>query len=452
MGNWLISRAQGWKKVLHHTPSQQDRIITEALSKIENAKRRLMDYAENIGYRTTANIEQMAAETLGGVSEIRLNITEMSRNMKQGLNDIMQGMLFFNRRIDDLYEEQGRVVSMITEFYQPNNFIQAVQTALYHIGQELVFQRKLLPAPRPRTPVPYKSSNSGHISGLLRLLVPRLPGSEDHLHANLDVMAILREKYEFDNESIARSRWLLTSPQFCDWLAVPDSGIVVVHSYGEEALDGRTSAMSVLCATLTSALLRQGGSVVVIYFFCGLHANEDDGFAGPVGMIRSLAMQLLLSKAVAELNLGFTNNDGLRKDLNDENPEAFLHVLEQLISQLPAGTRVYCLLDAPHIYDTRKNGLEGDLRQVFRFLSELVYDPSLAPIFKLLVTTLFRSDVILEETAPHDLKRYPDPAIDLSAGQMDRRALTEDAIAADIMREIEDEVVMSENYRYTARD
>jgi hypothetical protein len=431
-------------------PSHQDRIITEILSKVEIAKRRLMDYAENIGYRTTVNIEQLTAKTLEGVTEIRLNIGEMSRNMRQGLNGVMQAMLYINKRIDELSDEQGRVVSMITELSQPNLYIQAVQTALYHLGQELFFKRKLLPAPRPRTPLAYRSPNSGHISELLRLLGPRPPGPQDHLDASLNLMAILRKKYDFDDESIGRSRWLLTSPRFRDWLTLPDSGALVVHSYGDVATDGRASAMSVLCATLASAFLRQGDSVVLLHFFCGLHADEEDSFSGPIGMVRSLAMQLLLSKAVPNPNLEFTDNVGLMNDLDDEAPRAFIHVLEQLITQLPPGTQVYCLLDAPGVYDTRRNGWDGELRQAFRLLSELVYDRSLAPIFKLLITTPFRSDVILEEVAPPNATQYQDPAIELTAGQIDRRPLTEEAIIADMGR-IEDDVAVSPAYRYAER-
>ena len=394
------------------------------------------------------NIEQLAVKTLEGVTEIRLNIGEMSRNMRQGLNGVMQAMLYINKRIDELSDEQGRVVSMITELSQPNLYIQAVQTALYHLGQELFFQRKLLPAPRPRTPLAYRSSStSGHISELLRLLGPRPTGHQDHLHASLDLMAILRNKYDFDDDSIGRSRWLLTSPRFRDWMALPTSGALVAHSYGEVATDGRTSAMSVLCATLASALLRQGDSIVLLHFFCGLHADEEDGFSGPIGMVRSLVMQLLLCKAIPEPDLEFTNNGGLMDDLEDGTPRAVLHVLEQLITQIPPGMRVYCLLDAPGVYDTLRNGWEDDLRLVFGLLGQLVYDNSLAPIFKLLVTTPFRSDVILEEMAPPNGNRGEDPRVDLTAGQIDRRPLTEQAIIADIGT-IEDEIVLSPTYRY----
>jgi len=416
------------------------------LSTIDIAKQRLLDYAENLGYRTTAKTEQLAAKTLEGVTELKLDVGELSRTTTQGLNHVMRAMLNIHKRMDELGDDQERMISMIAELSQPNLYIQAVQTALYHLGQEFFFQRKLLPAPssRPsrRRPLGHISSRSSHIAVLLRLLGTRPQGPEDHLHAGLDLMAVLRKNYDFDDDSIGQSRWLLTSPRFREWLTLPESAALVVHSYGTAAVDGRASAMSVLAATLTSALLRQGTlDVVPLHFFCGLHAAEEDGFSGPVGIIRSLAMQLLLSQAIPEPDLDLTSSPGLVEDLEDGVPDAFMHVLEQLVIQLPPGKRLYCLLDAPGVYDTRRNGWEEELRLALRLLNRLVYSRSLAPIFKLLITTPFRSDVILEGLTPDDTSGYPSPFMDLTAGQIDRRPLTEEAILADMVRFEDDDVV-----------
>jgi hypothetical protein len=391
------------------------------LSHVEIAKKRLVEYAETIGYRTTA-------ETLAGVREIRLKVCEMSGSMKKGFSGVTETLQFLHKSIDDLRNENAEHVSRIAQITPSNYFIQVIQTGLYHVSHDTFFQRKLLQSPRPRTPLPYRSPSSSQVSGLLRLLGPRPPGTQDHLHSSLDLEYTLRKKYNFDDESIGRSRWLLTSPRFRDWLTLPDSAALVVHSYGEAVTDGRTSAMSVLCATLSSALLRQGGNVVILHFFCGLHADEEDGFSGPIGMIRSLAMQLLLSKGIPPPNLDFTTNGELMRDLDHKAPEAFIHVLEQLITQLPPDTWVYCLLDSPGLYDTRRNGWEDELRSAIRLLNDLVYDRSLVPVLKLLVTTPFRSDVIIDGMVPPDPSRYQDPAINLMAGQIDRRPLTEEAI------------------------
>jgi len=379
------------------------------------------------------DIQQITTKTAVGISEIQLNMREMSTDVKLGFWGLMQALQSISRGIDELREENAQQRAKIADIAKQNKCIHVMQTAVCHIGYE-AFSHHLLCAPSKRLkPSPYEFTTL-YDSYCLRQLCGRSAGPRDHLHATLDIQETLGKKHQFDEESIGRSRWLLTSRKFKDWLTVPDPGALVVHSYGDLSTEGKTSAMSVFCGTLASALIQQSEKIIVLSFFCGLHDDVRDGFSGPAGMLRSIMIQFLLAKGLPEPNRSSTSSATLMRDLEAAVPDALEYLFRQRAAQLPTGARVFCLIDAADVYDTRRNRWRDDLREAFRLLARLVYDASTLPSFKLLVTTPARSDTILQEMTPPYRRRLPNPAVDMTAGEVDNRPLTEEAIVADIRR------------------
>lgn len=89
--------ALGWTRFRNKIPAEQDRIISEIISKVDNAKRKLAEYAETLGYRSIAEIEQTSARNAGEVSAMRLMLREMSSDLRLEFQRSTQALEGMNR-------------------------------------------------------------------------------------------------------------------------------------------------------------------------------------------------------------------------------------------------------------------------------------------------------------------------------------------------------------------
>ena len=197
----------------------------------------------------------------------------------------------------------------------------------------------------------YNQRPSVTMSDLLQILnVP-------HLAVVEDLELILRRSHSFTQESLGRARYLTQNDHFRYWVHPSQSYLLLVDGHFERNPQGRISAMSVLCASLSTALSAQPRTSV-LSFFCGQHVEVTDPLCGPVGMLRSLIMQLILYSnnddgANAYLHLGFfaSASPQLVFDLRDWQVGALCYIFKQLIKQLPTSMTIHVILDGIPYYE-----------------------------------------------------------------------------------------------------
>lgn len=185
-----------------------------------------------------------------------------------------------------------------------------------------------------------------------------------------DLYTTLRKHHDFSDKALAQPAYLARTERFREWLTDLHSDILLVDAHVGSETSGRTSSMSVFCATLAQSLIeysksstRPGCANFVLYHFCGLHHNKSGNLEGPSGVIRSLLGQLLQAWP-RDQPPGIQFEKSLR-DLQSGDTEADVRgacqMFQRLISVLPPSTTVHCIIDGISEFDT-------DLWQRSRYL------------------------------------------------------------------------------------
>ncbi|KAI1074234.1 hypothetical protein F5B20DRAFT_564200 [Whalleya microplaca] len=172
--------------------------------------------------------------------------------------------------------------------------------------------------------------------------------------SNDDLEVVIQERTWLGEQAYGAAQSLLQTQQFRSWLLDAGSSLLVVNGCNLAHCNKTISAMSVLVVDIISSLLEPSKDlqhpVKVIYFFCGLHGDEQEG---PVMMMRSLIMQLLLIlRPYPSLNLSFINNEQWIHDLQAGHLEALLSTLRHLCQQIPSYLTVYCFVDGVSFYES----------------------------------------------------------------------------------------------------
>lgn len=176
-----------------------------------------------------------------------------------------------------------------------------------------------------------------------------------------DLWTTLRKHHDFSDKALAQPTYLANTDRFRQWLVHPHSDILLVDAHVGSQISGKTSSMSVFCATLAQSLLeysktanQQENSDFVLYHFCGLHYNKSGNLEGPLGLIRSLLGQLL--QAWPRDNLPDAQLETNPRDIGSGQTEsevlATCQMFQRLVSVLPPGTTIHCIIDGISELDT----------------------------------------------------------------------------------------------------
>lgn len=219
----------------------------------------------------------------------------------------------------------------------------------------------------------------------------------------------------------------MTTPNFKNWLGGGRSDILLVDGHSGPAKFGKTSPMSVFCATFIASTVKLQ-STIVLHFFCGQHVTFDDPLRGPHGLLRSLICQLLLYPNTQEPNLEMLSQQELYNDLRAHELDALRHLFQQLIQQIPTGTLVFCIIDGISEYETRMNNSNEDLRSVVETLQSITHEQTqFGPTFKVLLTSANRSTEIVKQIPRQE-------QVSLRAGNVHSRPISEEAFLAEVSK------------------
>lgn len=164
-----------------------------------------------------------------------------------------------------------------------------------------------------------------------------------------DLDCVLQQASSFSPKMLGRVRYLLRMDEFISWVTEHQSSLLLIEGNLPHST-GAVTPLSVFSSTLVSSLVNSLSSIV-LFFFGGLHTDEDGtSYSGPVGLIRSLITQLLLNDKLPKPELNFLTEEFIAA-CEEENIKALSELFERLVLQVPSYTQVFCILDGLAWYE-----------------------------------------------------------------------------------------------------
>ena len=254
-------------------------------------------------------------------------------------------------------------------------------------------------------------------------------------HPNKDFERALMQKSKFSTATQGQVQSLLRHNRFIQWLNRHDPDIVLVDANIRSSGPGM-SAISVFSATFVAGMLKVHPDEVVAHFFCHSHMAPSDEWHGPNGLVRSLIVQLLMKLVKMRiLNLDFLEDRDIVLALEEHDLASLCDVLYSLVSQFPADTTVYFIIDSISSFDkgsALQNSQFKDLEIVLDWLQRIVEDSSLVPIFKVIMTNPMSSTRRMKDLLM--LREYPSRLVNLSPNNLIPMEISSRSIESHLLR------------------
>ena len=199
----------------------------------------------------------------------------------------------------------------------------------------------------------------------------------------------------------------MQDPSLHAWVKSCVSAILFVN--GNFSPSARRSPLSFVCAKLIDSIQpassgldseAQPTCIIAHSFFCGQHLTPKDPDAGIPALIRSLIAQILVTPHT-DFKVSLTKKIP-KTDLSDV--KALSAIYRDLIMQIPAGTTVFCIIDALTFHEDNK-ARRRDALALVQTLADLtescVGDEHC--IFKVLLTCPGISRALYKELAKADV-------------------------------------------------
>lgn len=208
-----------------------------------------------------------------------------------------------------------------------------------------------------------------------------------------DVEIIRRQGTNVAAEGLEHARKLMTMTHFNEWLGTDDSRLLLVDGHCQNFGNGKTSPLSVFCASLASTLA-QSESLVILQFYCGHHALGADSLpGGPLGLIKSLLGQLLHHPDdVLPQNVHLDQRLYNREDHDDV--DHLCEIFAVLFAQISPAKITICILDEIAEFEGARCGWVNGVCLVADQLNYMVHHLEGPQKLKVLMTNANKSVMI----------------------------------------------------------
>ena len=211
-----------------------------------------------------------------------------------------------------------------------------------------------------------------------------------------DSQRVMKCSHSIEESDLNKVRWLLSTDQFKCWIAHPFPNVLLVDGYCHEAGIGRTSPLSVFCASL-AATMAQIDSTIILYFFCSHHAlPEQDPIGGPSGLLRTLLTELI-TQVVVHTNPSnpyvLSTEQHFMDAVRQYDTVALCALFDRILTNIHPAKKVYCLLDNVSDFQSaiyRRYGWGEQIHYIIQTLRRLADRPRPGPPLKLLLTSANR--------------------------------------------------------------
>lgn len=239
----------------------------------------------------------------------------------------------------------------------------------------------------------------------------RLLVSKDHLLRHLrlseigsvgeDIERIRRQGINVASEGLEKARRLMSMAEVNDWLSKDKSRLLLVDGHSKHLGNGKTSPLSVFCASLASTLA-QSESMIILQYFCGHHALDSDGLsAGPLGLVQSLLAQLLRQPDDI-LPESLDLDKELCNRVDHEDIDNLCEVFGVLFSQINPTKITICILDEIAEFEGDWGGWGDGMSLIAVQLREMVHTFDGPQMLKVLMTSADKSTVVSQRLKQED--------------------------------------------------
>lgn len=187
--------------------------------------------------------------------------------------------------------------------------------------------------------------------------------------------------------------------QFNEWMQKDASRLLLIDGHCKTLSNGKTSPLSVLCASLASNFA-ESDSLVVLQYYCGHHGLDSNGVpAGPLGLIKSLLAQLL-QKPDNILPQKLEVDKELYDRVIPDDVDSLCELFGVFFSQTDPHKITLCIIDEIAEFEGELGGWGPDMTLVAHQLRWIVHRYQGPQRLKVLMTSANKSAVvsqILEE-------------------------------------------------------
>lgn len=202
-------------------------------------------------------------------------------------------------------------------------------------------------------------------------LITVLNGANAALDAEEDLKTMLRKSHSMQPEGLDRANSLLSHGQFKEFMAQENPALLLIDGHCRDDGMGRTSPLSVWCASFIAAL-KQSPSVAAVHFFCGLHTRSGRDLSGPLGLAKSLAGQMLAydNTIMDAAPLYLASDIAERAEKNDIG--AICEIIKSLLLRLGHSKVVFCVVDNVCEFESTWGNWQKDLTVIFEALYSFI--------------------------------------------------------------------------------
>ncbi|KAF2440888.1 hypothetical protein P171DRAFT_523914 [Karstenula rhodostoma CBS 690.94] len=412
-GNWM-QRVR--KQLPPHEAQQVERITTT----VENMKTQLTNRMKVLSlerdvntYKNTQAIKTEVQATRYHVNNVEVDVNNISHNTRATQQtaekiylqsqDIRTQLTGVGTSINNATANLDRYVeaSVARQFErwkqefnsgllgmqkENQDLVGMIQTSIYQfMGEKMNAERLgwlLRPSPQPQ-PLAYKSIDVP-LDQLTHVL------NVDPTPMLAETQSMLRLTHAMQPQGLEKVRSLISAEQFSSWMGLPFPNVLLVDGHCRDQGQGRTSPLSIFCASL-AATLAQTGSNIVLHFFCGHHSNPQyDAVSGPAGILRSLITQLILYPNACTMPAVAMEQSMWEAVARHEVP-ALLALFEQILLSLPPSKTIYTILDNVSDYQGSLNDYARPTMHILQYLHRLADERRPGPRLKLLMTSANRT-------------------------------------------------------------
>ncbi|KAJ4301333.1 hypothetical protein N0V90_003425 [Kalmusia sp. IMI 367209] len=200
---------------------------------------------------------------------------------------------------------------------------------------------------------------------------------------------ILRQSTTMQPDGLAKVRTLVSMDQFLNFVTTPYPNVLLVDGYCRESGIGRTSPLSIFCASL-AATLAYAESNIVLHFFCEHHGRPNDPICGPGGLLRSLITQMILYPNAMD-SRSVSMEPSMWDATNNFDVSALLGLFEQILFTLSPSKTLHIILDNISAYQSALHTFHAPTLQIIRNLHHLATTRRSGPQIKLFMTSAGRT-------------------------------------------------------------
>lgn len=215
-----------------------------------------------------------------------------------------------------------------------------------------------------------------------------------------DLQTILRARQQLDRKAHLHTSHLMQNDRFRRWCSSTDpDSILVDASMVEGMATSKISPLSSACASIIASIIKAQPEAIPLFFFCGLHTSPQDPLRGPSGLLRTFIARLLIELDGQNLaSLDFIDTRGFQVGGDAQSIPSLCYAFKRLMYQWPLNTVVYCIIDG--IGWCENTECSEDLSWIMDLLHDLVGDPQLRSIFKVLISNPLRNRTMTRRFQP----------------------------------------------------